>query len=155
RTLRSTEKPCTCAFLCVPSCSLWFSFSLVDVRQLAEDLVTLFDLLARELLQALGAESFDGKRTHHAAVEHGALEDVAGELVLRSDVAHEAAGKAVARAGGVDYALDRQRGRTEGMPSDSERAFLKEDGGAVFPVLDHQRLWPHLQHFLRSASQAG
>src|SRR5215472_18446737 len=140
RTLRGTEKPRAVPSSCVSPCPLWFAFSSVDVRQLAEDLVTFLDLLARQLLQPFGAKSLDGKRAHHAAIEHGAFEDVARELVLRGDVAHEAAGKAVAGTRGIDHGLDRQGGRAEGMPPDSECAFFKEDGGAVFSVLDHQRL---------------
>ncbi len=55
----------------------------VKVRQLAEDVEALVDLLARELLQALGAEALAGKRAHHAAVEHGAAEGAGCELGLR------------------------------------------------------------------------
>ena len=39
------------------------------------------------------------------------------------------------------------------MMPDSERAFAEENGRAVLAMLDHQRLRPHGQHFLRGARQ--
>ncbi len=65
-----------------------------------------------------------------ALLEHGW-----SELGLRSDVAHEASGKGVAGAGGVVNLGDGQ-----GRGAERVRAVGEKDGGAVFAVLDDQRL---------------
>ena len=78
------------------------------------------DFGARELLQALGAEALAGKGAHHAAVKHGAAEGVRRELGLRGEIAEEAAGKAVARAGGIDDFFERQCRRPEGAAPRSQ-----------------------------------
>jgi len=83
----------------------------VKVGQLAEEHKAVVDLLAGELLQPLGAKTLAGERAHHTAVEHGAAEGGRSEFACRggrSQVAEEAAGKAVARAGGVHHFLQRQ-----------------------------------------------
>ena len=77
----------------------------VSSRKTIEALV---DFLARELLQALGAEALAGKGAHDAAVEHGAAEGGGRELGLRGEITEEAAGKAVACAGGIDDLFKRQ-----------------------------------------------
>src|SRR5579863_5883555 len=80
----------------------------VKVRQLAEEDEALVDLLAGERLNALGAKALDREGAHYAAVEHGAAEGGGGEFALRGEIAEETAGKAVARAGGIDDFLQRQ-----------------------------------------------
>ena len=46
-------------------------------------------------------------------------------------------------------------GSAERMTADAERAFAKENGCAVFAVLDDQSLRPHGQHFVGGARQVG
>ena len=128
---------------------------MVEVREFAEDLEAGFDLLAGQVGQALGPEAFDGERSHHAAVEHGALEHLAVQLALRSDVSHEASGEGIAGAGGIAHLLDRQSGSAEGMAADAERALAEKDGRAVFAVLHHQPARPAGQNFIGGARQAG
>src|ERR1019366_9270875 len=82
----------------------------VKVGQLAEEGEAVIDFLARELLEALGAEALHRERAHDAAIEHGAMIDGGGEFGLRGEIAEEAAGKAVARASGVDYFFERKCG---------------------------------------------
>src|ERR1039458_10675755 len=55
----------------------------VKVRQLAEENEAVVNLLARELLQPFGAKALARKRTHHAAVEHGAPIGSRSDLRLR------------------------------------------------------------------------
>ena len=87
------------------ACEMLFS---VKVRELAEDVEARIDFGARELLQALRAEALAGKGAHDAAVEHGVAPGGGRELGLRGEIAEEAAGKAVARAGGIDDLLERE-----------------------------------------------
>src|SRR5438309_303498 len=110
------------------------------MRQFAERVEAVVDLIASDRLQALRAEALDRERPHHAAVEHGVLQHTAVHFSLRGDVAHEAPGEAVARAGGVAYFVQRQRGSPKRMMPTRELAITKEDGGTVLTVLDDQRL---------------
>src|SRR5258708_40140240 len=82
----------------------------VKVGQLTEERKAVIDFLARELLQAFCAEALDCKGTHDAAVEHGVAVGGWSELGLGSEIAEEAAGKAVARAGGVHNFFQRECG---------------------------------------------
>src|ERR1019366_4955844 len=103
---------------------------LVQVRQLAEDLKPLIDLLARERLQALRAEALHRERAHHAAIEHGVLQHAAAHFALRSDVAHEAPGKTVARPGGIAHLVQWQRRGPKRMMPSGEFSIAKENRGA-------------------------
>ena len=58
------------------------------------------------------------------------------QLLLRGDISHEPPGEGVARTSRIANLLHWQRGSAKGMPSDPEGAFAKENGGAVFSVLD-------------------
>src|SRR5215470_9258524 len=99
------------------------------MREFAESVVTLFNLLPREFLEAFGAKCFHGKRTHHSAVKHGALEDVARKLAARSNVTHEASCKGVTRARRVDNGFQRQGWRPKRMAAaDPECIVAEEDG---------------------------
>src|SRR5262249_52961852 len=104
------------------------------MREFAESVVTLFNLLPREFLEAFGAKSFPGERTHHATVKHGALENIACKLTARCNVAHKASREGVTRARGVDNGLQRQSWRPKRMAADPECIFAEEDGGAVLAV---------------------
>src|SRR5215467_11934101 len=74
-----------------------------QVSELAENLKAAIYFFARKILQALGAEALNCERSHHAAVKQRALQDLAIELFLRSDVAHESAGE---RISGTSRILD-------------------------------------------------
>ena len=115
----------------------------------AEELEALFDFVAREREEPLGTEALDGKRAHDPAVEHGVLEHGWGELGLRCDVAHEASGKGVTCAGGVQDLGDGQSRSTEWV-----RAVGEKDGGAVFAVLDDQRLGAEGENLLGGEDEA-
>src|ERR1700752_4702665 len=81
--------------------------TLLQVRQFAEDLKARVDFLACEGAQTLGAEAFADKRSHHAAVEHGAFQDFAVDLLLGSQIAHESSGEGITGARRVLYFFDR------------------------------------------------
>ncbi len=85
----------------------------VKVRDLAEDIEARVDFGARELLQALRAEALAGIGAHDAAVKHGVAPGGGRELGLRGQIAEEASGKAVARAGGIDDFFEREGRRLE------------------------------------------
>src|ERR1039458_1436113 len=85
----------------------------VKVRDLAKDIEARVDLGTRKLLQALGAEALAGVGTHDAAVEHGVTPGGGRELRLRGQIAEEAPGKTVARAGRINDFLEREGRRLE------------------------------------------
>src|SRR5215469_15732680 len=122
--------------------------------QLTKDGETLIDLLACQRLQPFCAEALHGERSHHAAIEHRVLENVARDFALRRDVAHEATGEAVAGTGGVAHFFQRQRRSSERMMTSSKLPVAEKDSRAVLAVFDHQGLWPQLQYFSRRARQA-
>src|SRR6185312_4796712 len=96
-----------------------------QVRQLAEDLKAGVNFFAGEQLQTLGAEALHRKRSHHAAVEQSTLQSFAGQLSLRGEVSHEAAGKGISGAGGIFDLFDGQRRRTKRMAADAECGFTE------------------------------
>src|SRR5437868_8568579 len=79
---------------------------LFQVRQFAKDLEAGVDLVASQRSQALGAEALDHKRPHDAAVEHGALQDLAVDFLLRCQVTHESSGEGIAGASRVFHFID-------------------------------------------------
>src|SRR4029077_20693688 len=96
---------------------------LLQVGQLAEYQKTFFDLFASKRLQALGAEAFDGERSHDAAVEESALENFAVQVFLGGEVAHEASSEGIAGAGGIFDFFNRQCWGAEGMTANAKRTF--------------------------------
>src|SRR5437879_1260349 len=120
------------------------------MTQLSEQFKSRIDLAASEVAEALRTKTLHGKRTHHSAVEHRALEHFAIEFRLTRDVAHESAGEAIARAGGINNFFDRQCRSAEGMQS----SFLEKRGGAIFAVLDHEHARSVRENLLRGARQA-
>src|ERR1700679_3296464 len=82
----------------------------VKVREIAEDFETLVDFFAFEIRDPVGAEFFDRKGPHHAAVEDRAAQHAWRQMRLRCKIAEEASGKAVACACRVHHFLKRQRG---------------------------------------------
>ena len=75
--------------------------------------------------------------------------------LLRSEIAEEAAGKAVARAGGIDDFFERQRRRAEGGRADFLGRLAEEGSGAVFAVLDDQHARAQAQHGARCLHEIG
>src|ERR1700734_485438 len=88
---------------------------LLEMSQFAKDLIASVDLLTRQRLQPLRSEALDGERTHHAAVEKGALEHFSIQFLLGSHVSHEAAREGIARASGVLNLFDWKSGSAEWM----------------------------------------
>ena len=88
------------------------------------------DLLAAQRQHALGPERLDVERGQHRAVGHRAPQQRLVDRLarVRGDVAHEAAGERVARAGGVDD-VGRRVGR------EREVAVAREQRGAVLALL--------------------
>src|SRR6185312_3345473 len=128
----------------------------LKVREFAEEGKAFFNLRGVELLQARGSEAFDGEGPHDGAVEHGFFEDRGGELLLRSDVAEEASGEGIARAGGIDYLCERQGGNAEGMAWVAvlaKGAVAEESGGSVLAVLDDEALGAHFENLLGGADK--
>src|SRR4249920_3101191 len=119
-----------------PGCSF-------EVSQFAEDLKAFIDFLACQGLQAFGSKALHGKRSHHAAVEQGALQHFAAQVFLRRDVAHETTRERIACAGWVLYLLDGQGRRAERVMSYAKRSFAEENRRAILSVLDDQRLGSH------------
>ena len=128
---------------------------LLEVGQFAEELETGIDLFAGQRLEALGAETLDGERSHDPSIEQSALQYFAIQFLLRGDVAHESAGERISRTGWILHFFDGQRGRAEGMTADAERPFAEENCGAIFSVLDDQSLRAHGENFLRGAREIG
>ena len=85
----------------------------VKVSQLAEFEEAVVNLLPGELGDSLGAKALNGKRAHHAAIEHGVFVSSRRQVGLRSEVAKEAAGKAVAGASRINDFFQRKRRRFE------------------------------------------
>ena len=83
------------------------------------------------------AELLDGEGGEDAAVDDGAPEIGVGHPSHPRQGAHETPGEGVARAGGIDHALERDRGTREVLAGSRERA--------VLPHLDHHRFGPQLE----------
>src|SRR5215475_3996952 len=86
-----------------------------EMGQLPEDLKTGVDLIASEILEPFRAKALDGKRSHDAAVKESALDDLAIDVLLGSDVSHKTAGEGIARAGRVLYLFEGQCRSAERM----------------------------------------
>src|SRR5713101_10200711 len=119
----------------------------------AKSLEAAVNLLARKREQTFRTKALYGKSTHHAAVKHGALQDVCIELLLRGNVSQEAAGECITRARGVAHFIQRQRRCVKRMAAKTECPLLKKDGRAIFAVLDHQRFGAESKNFVGRAQQ--
>src|SRR5687767_6527391 len=118
-----------------------------DGDQVPERAVTLGGTLPRELLDALHAEPLDGERgTHDAVDERPPQVRVVGVAAAR-EVAEEAAGERVARAGRILDLLQREGRRPEG-------AALGEEHGAVLASLHDEGARAELEDLTRSAQDA-
>ena len=80
----------------------------------------------------------DGEGGEDAAVDDGAPEIGVGHPSHPRQGAHETPGEGVARAGGIDHALERDRGTREVLAAAQEES-------AVLPHLDHHRFGPQLE----------
>src|SRR5277367_4678523 len=79
-----------------------------EMSQFAKDLEAGIDLLAGQRLQAFGAETLHGERSHHTAIEEASFQDLAVQLFLGGDISHESSGEGVARASWILDFLDGQ-----------------------------------------------
>src|SRR5271165_1251679 len=132
---------------------IWFAAGSFQMGQFAKDLEAGVDFFPSEGLQALGAKAFNGERSHHPAVEKRSVQHFAVQLCLRSDVSHESTGKGIARSSRIFHFLNGQSGCAERMVADAKCAFAKENRGAVFPMLDDQRLRSQSEDFVGGAKQ--
>src|SRR5438445_7978141 len=96
------------------------------------------DFAACEVANAFQAKSLHSEAAHHRAIDHGPAHH--GVVHTRSigKVTHEAAGEAIAGAGGVVHFLQGKRG-------DGKDAGVVHHHGAVFAALDDERLGAELE----------
>src|SRR5208282_735826 len=127
--------------------------ALPQVRQFAEDLETGVDFVARQILQALRAESLHREGSHHSAIKQSALQDFAIDLALGRDVTHEASSKGIAGSGGVFDLVDGKRGSAKGMRPDAKSTFAEEDSSTILAMLNDQGARPHDKNFSGGAQK--
>src|ERR1700730_17758999 len=101
------------------------------MRQLAEDLKPLINLVAGQRLQSLRAEALDGKRSHHSAVKQRSLQHFAVQFLLRREVAHKSARKRISRSGRIFHFFDGQCRSAKRMMPNTKCAPAKENGRSV------------------------
>ena len=104
------------------------------------------DRRAIDLLQPVEAEIFDAEAGHDGAVGHGLLERLGLEVALFGQVAHHAAGKAIAGPGGIDHLAGRKGGQDVGL-------MLAEEHRPVLALLDDHESRAELQHAAAGADQ--
>src|SRR5882724_6681058 len=97
-----------------------------------------------ELQQALEAEALDREAAEDRAIDHGATKSRVIRAASAGNVAHETAGKAVARTSGIVRLLKRERG-------DAEYAVFIHEHRAIFAALHNQRGRPHLENVFGGA----
>ena len=110
------------------------------------------DLGARERAEAVHAELFAAEAAHDGAVDHGTAQF--GEVhragfgidTAPGQVADEAAGEAVARAGGIEDILQQ-------VTRGHEVAAVTEEDGTVLAALDDQGTRPHAMDGRRGPAQ--
>src|SRR5271155_1000087 len=96
-----------------------------EMGEVVELLRASLDLFFREAADAVEAEMLDGEATHDGAVDHGAAEGRVVDGSGSGERAHEAAGKAVAGAGGVaDDAQRHGRGGKNRLAAEKRGAML-------------------------------
>ena len=117
-----------------------------------ELLVTRLDFVAGQGAEAVHSELLAAEAAHNRTVDHGAAQfgeiDIAvgGRDAAAGEIADEAAGEAIARAGGVEDIFQQIARR-------HEVAAAAEQDGAVFAALDDQRVRAHLQNLGGGAPQ--
>src|SRR5208283_5221871 len=121
--------------------------SSFQVGEFAKDLKALVNLFAAQGLQPLRAKTFHGKRAHDPAVEQSPLQDFAAQLFLRRQIAHESAGKGIARSGGIFHLIERQRSPPKRMPPRPKGASAKEVRGPYSPGLVPRPCRPNAKPF--------
>src|SRR5690349_5827839 len=109
-----------------------------------ELVITRLDLVAGQRPEPVHAELFAAEAAHDRSVDDGALQfgkiqiSVAGRNAPAREVADEAAGEGIARAGRVEDVLEQVARR-------DEVAAAAEQDGAILAPLDDQGVRPHLQ----------
>src|SRR5260370_9825464 len=122
------------------------SYLQFELRQFRKVACPSVYLAALQVAQPVKAEFFHGKAPQHRTVNHGAAQRSVALITAASQVAHKAAGEAVARAGRVVRLFERKCGH-------AEDAALVHHHGAVFSTFHAQRGRPHLENGLRRAQQ--
>src|ERR1700722_14129926 len=90
-----------------------------------------FDFAALEFAEPFGTELFDGIAAEHGAVDHGAAESGVVRTAAAGQVAHETAGKRVARSRGVV-------GFFQGESGNAKNAALVHNHGSIFAAFYDQ-----------------
>src|SRR5215469_11988312 len=107
-------------------------------RAVFELLIAGLNLVPRQIAETVDAELLAAEASHHAAVDHRAAKlghigrAASGFDSLARQIPHEAAGEAIARAGGVEDLVEQVTGR-------HKVAVAMEQNGPVFAALDDQR----------------
>ncbi len=118
----------------------------LEVRELCELVEPLLDLRGRQLAQPIDRELLDREAPHHAAHDHRGADRRRRQIARIGQVAHQAPGEAVPRAGRILDLGERHRGRRE------HPAAIKQQGAGV-AALDDQGRRPHLEDLARRAPQ--
>src|SRR5258708_36262775 len=87
-----------------------FSYLQFELRQFREVACPSVYLAALQVAQPVKSELLDGKAPHHRTVNHGAAQRSVALITAASQVAHKAAGEAVAGAGRVVRLFERKCG---------------------------------------------
>ena len=114
----------------------------MNVHQLRELGPTHRNLFRGEGVQALRTEFLHAEAGHGGGVEQGAFHVLKGDIIRLRQVANEAAGEGVARAGGIHHVCQ-GKGRGE-----EDFVVLAKEQGAVLPFLDDQGLGAQGADFL-------
>ena len=120
--------------------------------QVFELLIAGLDFFAGQGAEAVHAELLAAEAAHHGTVDHGAAQfgkieiAVGGRDAAPGQVADEAAGEAIARAGGVEDVFQQ-------IARHHEVVVAAEQDGAVFAALDDQRVRPHVHDLGGGAAQ--
>src|SRR5260370_9602766 len=87
------------------------------------------DVVAAGAFEAFEAEILDCVAGDDGAVGHGAAEPAGGRTVVGAQVAHEAAGKTIARSGRIDHLASWEGGH-------HEDTVIAEQHGPMFYLID-------------------
>src|SRR5712692_2718601 len=123
--------------------STHLQFELRQFRKMPCSGVYLFGL---QVPQPLQSEFLDCKTPQHRTVDHGSPQGGVASILAAREVSHEAPGKTVTGARGIVRLFQRKRWDAKYSP-------FVHHHGSVFPALDHQRRWAHLENLLGRTQQ--
>src|SRR5271168_4265949 len=115
-------------FSCNSDATAGFYTLQFELRQFREVACPGVYLAAFQDAETVEAEAFDGEAAHHRTIDHRAAERGVAQTLCAGEIAHEAAGEAVACAGGIVRFFERER-------RDAEDAAFVDHHGAVFAAL--------------------